>query len=129
MTQRKKILVVDDEPDFVRLLKVRLESADCEVVTAQDGKEALQKLKSEKPDVVLLDIVMPKINGLDVLKRMRMWHKSLPIFMLSGFADEKRFKAALRNRASGFIIKSEGLGNQMRAIQAALSLAPRYRSA
>ena len=128
MNRRKKILVVDDEPDFVRLLKVRLESADCKVVTAQDGKEGLEKLRSEKPDVVLLDIVMPKIDGLDLLRRMRIRHKSLPIFMLSGYSDEKRFKAALRNKASGFIIKSEGLQNQMRAIQAALSLAPRYRS-
>lgn len=128
MSGRKKILVVDDEPDFVQLLKVRLESDDYQVVTAANGKEGLERLQSEKPDVVLLDIMMPKINGLDVLKKMRARHKALPIFMLSGYADEKRFKTALRNRASGFIIKSEGLQKQLRTIQAALSIASRYHS-
>ena len=129
MSGRRKILIVDDEPDFLQLLKVRLESDDYQVVTAANGKEGLERMKSEKPDVVLLDIMMPKINGLDVLKKMRTRDKSLPIFMLSGYADEKRFKTALRHRASGFIIKSEGLQRQLRTIQAALSIAARYRSA
>ena len=128
MSGHRKILVVDDEPDFVQLLKVRLESDDYQVVTALNGLEGLEKLKSEKPDVVLLDIMMPKINGLDVLKKMRTRSKSLPIFMLSGYADERRFKTALRHKASGFIIKSEGLQKQLRTIQAALSIAARYRS-
>ena len=129
MSGRRKILIVDDEPDFVQLLKARLESDDYQVVTAANGKEGLERMKSEKPDVVLLDIMMPKINGLDVLKKMRVRDKSLPIFMLSGYADERRFKTALRHRASGFIIKSEGLQRQLRTIQAALSIATRYRSA
>lgn len=128
MSSRKKILIVDDEPDFVNLLKVRLESDDYQVVTAANGKEGLERMKSEKPDVVLLDIMMPKLNGLDVLKKMRARDKSLPIFMLSGYADEQRFKTALRHRASGFIIKSEGLQKQLCAIRATLSIASRYRS-
>lgn len=128
MSAKKKILVVDDEPDFVSLLKVRLESDGHQVVTARDGEEALVRIGKEKPDVVLLDIMMPKLNGLDVLKRIRLRHKSIPVFMLSGYADEKRFKTALRHKASGFIIKSEGLQKQLRTIQAALSIAARYRS-
>src|SRR3989339_756665 len=71
---KKRILLVDDEPDFVELIKSRLEANEYQVVTAKNGKEALDLLKCltcDKFDAVLLDILMPEIDGLEVLKRIR----------------------------------------------------------
>lgn len=59
----KKILVVDDEPQLVRMLKTRLEANGYEVVTAEDGTSGLEQWRTQKPDLILLDIMMPKIDG------------------------------------------------------------------
>ena len=68
---RKKILVADDELDFLEVIKMRLEANNYEVITASNGKEALAKIKHDKPDVVLLDILMPELDGLQTLKKIR----------------------------------------------------------
>ena len=71
------ILVVDDEPDVLEALKSSLErTRNIKVATAKDGEEALQILENESPDLVVLDLVMPKINGEEFLKRMRKDHKT-----------------------------------------------------
>src|SRR5688572_21793529 len=67
----KKILVVDDERNMVRLLQVNLEREGYEVVTAFDGMEGLQKARTENPDLVLLDITMPRMDGFEVLNVLR----------------------------------------------------------
>ena len=63
----KKILAVDDEKHIVRLVQVNLERQGYEVVTANDGREALEKVESEKPDLVVLDVMMPYMDGFEVL--------------------------------------------------------------
>ena len=68
---KKKILVVDDEVDFLKILKLNLEDSGYEVVTALNGKEALKKMKSENPDAVILDIMLPGLNGEEVCKSIR----------------------------------------------------------
>lgn len=68
---KRKILAVDDEANFLKILKLNLESYGYEVVTASDGEEALEKVKREKPDAVILDIMMPKLNGEKVCKIIR----------------------------------------------------------
>lgn len=60
---KKKILVIDDEPDIVNLVKMRLEANNYQVCTASDGEEGLKKAESEKPDLIILDIMMPKKDG------------------------------------------------------------------
>jgi CheY-like chemotaxis protein len=67
----KKILVVDDERHIVRLIQVNLERQGYNVVTAHDGKEALEKVASEKPDLVVLDVMMPYMDGFEVLRTLR----------------------------------------------------------
>ncbi len=128
MTEKKfKVLVVDDEPDFLVLLSVRLETAGYEVVTAPGGEEALQKLEQLEPDAVLLDIVMPGANGLSILKTIREKDKNLPIFMLTAFPDQERFKQARSLGASGFIYKATDLTQGLRDIASALRLASKFR--
>ncbi|MBI5555343.1 MAG: response regulator [Elusimicrobia bacterium] len=71
MSFNKKILVVDDEPHVRILLKSRLEANGYAVVTAYGGTQALEKVKEEKPDLILLDIVMPDLNGYEVAQRLK----------------------------------------------------------
>lgn len=59
----KKILIIDDEPEMVELMKIRLEANKFDVITASEGSEGLEKLRKEKPDLVLLDIMMPNMDG------------------------------------------------------------------
>lgn len=113
---KKKILVVDDEISIVQLAKFRLESNNYEVVTATNGKEALEKIKQEKPDAVLLDVMMPELDGLSVLKRIRDTDKNLPVFMFTAFSNEERFKVASNLNASGFILKTADLQSEIKNI-------------
>jgi DNA-binding response OmpR family regulator len=82
----KKILVVDDEADFLKLLRLNLEAEDYVVITALDGEEALNKLKNERPDAVVLDIMLPKLNGEEVCRCIRSDPSlsATPVIMLTG---------------------------------------------
>ncbi|NJD76469.1 MAG: response regulator [Candidatus Methanoperedens sp.] len=79
----KKIMVVDDEPDTVDLVQLVLETEGYEVITAYSGSECLEKLDREKPDAVLLDIMMPEMDGWEVFKRIKKKFKDLPVAMLT----------------------------------------------
>ena len=124
---RKKILVVDDEVDFIEVIKLRLESNDYEVITAYNGEDALKRIKEEEITAVLLDILMPGIDGLEVLKRIRKVDENLPVYMITAFSTEERFKAANRLGASGFIVKTDDLDKQIKSITSVIDMADRSR--
>jgi two-component system, OmpR family, alkaline phosphatase synthesis response regulator PhoP len=86
-----KILVCDDERHIVRLIQVNLERQGWEVVTAYDGKEGLEKIRSEKPNLVVLDVMMPYMDGFEVLKSLRREPETeqLPVIMLTAKAQDK----------------------------------------
>ncbi len=88
--QRKKILIVDDEKDLVTLLNAHFEKAGYETFTASDGEEAYQKYLTESPDLVILDLKMPKLNGFEVCRKIRRESKdeSTPIIMLTALQDD-----------------------------------------
>lgn len=125
---KKKILVVDDEVDFLNVIRVRLEADNYDVTTAQNGDEALKKIKDEKPDAVLLDILMPGIDGLEVLRRIRKTDEKLPVYIITAFTTEDRFRIANKFGASGFIVKTDDLGEQVKSITGALDMSSRFRS-
>jgi len=81
-----KILIVDDEPEILELVKECLENNDYEVVTASDGKEGLAKAQNEKPDLILLDIMMPNMDGGEAVKALKVdsTTRNIPILLLSG---------------------------------------------
>lgn len=124
---KKKILVVDDEIDFLEMIRLRLQSNNYDVVTAMNGKEALEKVKDEKPDAVLLDILMPGADGIDTLKKIREHNERLPIFLITAFSNEERFKLANKYNASGFIIKTSDLQNEIANISAAISISEKFK--
>ena len=87
-----KILVVDDDPDILDAVTMILESQGHEVVTARDGVEGLATLKAENPDLMILDLMMPKMDGFAVCKELQdpRWsrYKSIPILMLTSVREE-----------------------------------------
>jgi len=89
MRKRAKILLVDDDVDFVEATLKVLESKPYEVVVAYDGKEGLEKAKNEKPDLVLLDILMPKVDGFAVADQFRKDRSlsGIPVLALTSFSD------------------------------------------
>ncbi len=68
---KKRILVADDEPDFLQAVKARLEANDYEVIVASDGKSCLEKVEKEKPDLIILDILLPGVNGFGINKQLK----------------------------------------------------------
>ncbi|PGL69161.1 response regulator transcription factor [Bacillus sp. AFS055030] len=83
-----KILVVDDEEHILTLIKFNLEQAGFQVVTATDGEEGLQKAEQEKPDLIVLDLMLPKKDGMEVCKELRLQRNLTPILMVTAKDDE-----------------------------------------
>jgi two-component system response regulator VicR len=90
---RKKILIVDDTPDNIKLLKAFLSGKQYEFIIATDGEEALDKAFSEQPDLVLLDLMLPKKSGIEVLKEIKAKEKDMPLsFSLPTKARKRRYR-------------------------------------
>lgn len=87
---KKKILVVDDDTDLLKMLKLRIEAEEFEFMSAQDGQEMLDLIKVKRPDVILLDLVLPKVDGYSALREMRAQDefKDVPVIVLT--AKEKK---------------------------------------
>ena len=100
----KSILVVDDEPKIVQLARVYLEHAGFGVVTARDGREALQAVRQHRPDLVVLDLGLPEVDGLDVTRTIRR-DSSLPIVMLTARDDEVDKLLGLELGADDYLTK------------------------
>ncbi len=102
-----KILVVDDEIDIADTLKILLERRGYEVVTANSGREALEKVKKERPDVILLDVMMPDMSGWDVCKKIKedASTKDIPVIMLTILFGEEEKKKSFEVKADAHIEK------------------------
>ena len=98
----KKILVVDDEPGILKFVRISLSVAGYYVITASGGEEGLKLLESEKPDIMLLDIVMEPVSGIDVLLRLR-YSPHIPIIVFT--AQSVIAESALSAGAKGYISK------------------------
>ncbi len=103
----KKILVVDDERHIVRLVEVNLSRAGYEVLTAYDGVEALEVFAREKPDMVVLDVMMPRMDGFEVLKKLQADHSSanVPIIMLTAKAQDADIFRGWSSGVSSYLTK------------------------
>ncbi|TAM37860.1 response regulator [bacterium] len=127
MEIKKKILIVDDEIDFLEVIKTRFVANNYHVITASTGEDALQKFSKENPSAVILDIMMPGIDGLSVLEKIRRVNKLIPVFITTAFSNEERFKMANKLNATGFILKTDDLKEQVANITEAIKLAEKYK--
>jgi two-component system alkaline phosphatase synthesis response regulator PhoP len=104
-----KILVVDDEKDLREALTTSLTTAGFTVVSATDGEEGLKKALNEKPNLILLDIVMPKVNGHQMLRELRRdaWGKKVPVLLLTNADDAENISKSVAFDGNDYIIKSQ----------------------
>lgn len=100
-----KFLVVDDEKGVVKELKDLLELRDYKVFSATSGEEALSIVKKEKPNIIILDILMPGMDGIEVLREIKKTHPKIRVIMLTAVEDEGTKKMALSLGASGYLTK------------------------
>ena len=116
---KEKILIVDDEPNICHAIERVLQLDEYQTQTANSGKEAMAKIKSCRPDLILLDITMPEMNGLEVCRALREdeFSTTIPIIMVTAKYEEEIIAAALESGADDYIIKpfeSKELQEQIR---------------
>jgi len=100
-----RILVVDDEINVIRVLQKFLTSKNYDVCTAADGRTAIEKVRTLKPQIVLLDILMPGINGMDTLKEIKKMEPDTAVIMVTAVSDEELAKSSLQLGAFDYITK------------------------
>ena len=107
MTDKAKILVVDDDIDFVESTRTILESKPYEVIVAQEGEEALRKAREEKPDLILLDVIMPVKDGFSAAEQLKKDAElsKIPLVMLTGFSSRRQESSIPVSR--GFTLEAE----------------------
>ncbi|NQT75574.1 MAG: response regulator [Candidatus Omnitrophica bacterium] len=104
---KKRILIVDDEDDLRSMLKFRLEALDYDVLDAVDGQEGLDKARSSRPDLIILDLMLPKLDGFKVCRMLKFdeKHKHIPIIMFTARAQEKDKQIGKEMGADAYITK------------------------
>jgi CheY-like chemotaxis protein len=106
-TNEGRILVVDDEQDIIIIISKVLRKSGYEVITANDGLECIKKVESELPDLILLDNVMPNMDGQAVLSKLKTSKKTrdIPVIMVTALADEEHISGAQKGGAVEYIVK------------------------
>ncbi|HUU96102.1 MAG TPA: response regulator [Phycisphaerae bacterium] len=123
----KHILVVDDEENILTLFEDELNDAGYRVTTAGTGEQALQAIKDEVPDLVILDIRMPDMHGLEVLSHIREDHKDLPVIMCTAVHGLKDDYTVWDARVAGYLTKPIDLDDLVYKVQEVLEKNPSTR--
>jgi len=121
----KKILIIEDEQDLIRGLKLNLSDEGYQVDWALDGKEGLRKAVEENPDLIILDIMLPEMNGLDVCRELRQKNINIPIIMLTAKGEEIDKVVGLEIGADDYITKPFSIRELIARIKARLRSAER----
>jgi len=103
-----KILLVDDEPDFLTLMGARIESWGYELIGVSGGREAVKALQAKKPDIIILDYLMPEMDGVKTLKEIRKQNKHIPVIMFTAHPEIKVISGTEQLGVSAFIPKLSG---------------------
>jgi len=119
---KKTILLVDDEPDFVETVEFFLSGSDYQVLVAKNGKNALEQVKNQKPDLILLDVMMPEMDGLEACKRLKKdpATNSIPIIMLTAKGRKEDVVEAIAAGADSYVVKPFNLTDLVERIEGIL---------
>ncbi|NQU18868.1 response regulator [bacterium] len=120
--KKNKILMVDDETDFVEIMTQRIESWGYQVISASNGKEALDLFTDKKPDVIILDYLMPDINGIDLLKKIRILDRNVPVLMFSAKAETENVRDGMDLGIAAFIPKLSPFADTQANLRTALDM-------
>lgn len=115
MSEGAKILIVDDDMTLRELYEERMKAENFVIISASDGEEAVEKATKEKPDLILLDIMMPKINGIDVMKMLREKEETakIPIIILTALVQEVDKIKDMMKQYDSYLVKSEIMPKQV----------------
>lgn len=120
--KRFSILLVDDKKDFRDTMEIWLKSEGYTVEVASSGEEAIEIIKKDGKKVVLLDIKMPKMDGIETLRTIRGFNKDIPVIMITAHGDEKALKKCRELGIAGFFPKGDDFTNAVRLVATALRL-------
>jgi DNA-binding NtrC family response regulator len=120
--QKFKVLLVDDEEEFVKALAERLEIRGLETEVALNGEQGLRVVQDWRPDVMVLDLKMPGIDGLEVLRRVKREHPQVQVVILTGHGSEKDYEAARRLGAFEHLQKPADIGVIFRVLNSAFQV-------
>jgi DNA-binding response OmpR family regulator len=107
--EETKILIIDDDEDFLSILNIKFKKEGFLVATAKNGEEGIGAAKSEKTDIILLDMALPKKGGLEILADLKSDEncKNIPVIILSNFSEDENIKKALSLGATDYFIKAD----------------------
>ena len=117
---RGTILIVDDEENVRKVLRRRLETEYFYCVTASSGQEALEEAAMQGFDVVLLDILMPGLSGMEVLPKLVSWHPTIQVIMITSVADSDTISEALKLGAYDYVTKPFNMNDLVARVEKAL---------
>jgi two-component system KDP operon response regulator KdpE len=117
--KKPRILIVDDDVGIIKSVRANLQANDCEVLTAMDGIEALSAIERDLPDLIILDITMPGMDGFEVCREVRKWSR-IPIIMLSARHDVEEKAECLNIGADDYITKPFGVNELIARVRAVL---------
>jgi CheY-like chemotaxis protein len=101
-----RVLLIDDDHDFLRITSFWLQSKGYEVVTVEDGKQALKRVQKEEFDAIFLDFCLPGMDGIEVLRRIRETEEDLPIILVTAYPDPDSITRAKKFNISGYFPKT-----------------------
>ncbi len=122
----KKILIVEDEMTLSRALEITFQHEKFQIIKAINGEEGLVKALAEHPDVILLDIIMPKMDGLTMLKNLRedAWGKDVPVILLTNLSGDENVQAALDKGVYDYLVKTDwNLSDIVNVVKSRLNIA------
>ena len=120
MEKPLNILLVDNEAEFLEAITYWLETKEHVVSVSYTGPEAIEKIKKNPPDMVFLDIHMPDMDGMEVLRQIRKFNTDLPVVMVTGYPKEEKMDEAIKLGISGFFPKTGSFEDLGRIIKAAI---------
>lgn len=115
----ERILIVDDEPRFLRLIEANLQTEGFEIIKAKDGKQAVEETVSQRPDLILLDVMMPEMDGFQACERIREF-SNVPIIMLTAKGEEDQRIKGLNLGADDYVVKPFSAGELLARVRSVL---------
>lgn len=109
-SQMKKILIIEDNESYLSILAQKLTLEEFEVATAKDGEEGLKKATDDQPDIILIDLLLPKLNGIQIMEELRKsdWGKNVPLIILTNVnPDDEILQTIMKNKPTYYLVKPE----------------------
>jgi len=102
----KKVLIVEDDEDFLSILKIKFESEGFSIISAADGEKAIEVAEQEKPDLILSDVLLPKVNGIEMAKKIKESNKNIVVVFLTNLTDVS-YTDEIKKSGFGYLVKSD----------------------